>query len=198
MPQNDVELQALLDRLSDWAEALVAGLTPAEQEQAWLASMALLRRTTIDPFFGCPLPVEASFEAALQRLRDAKAGDAVAAEAFDRLVREGYLAAREESLATFTSGLDQSTRLAVTALACFSHSAGGQPPQEAVLQALRVAYDRAHEPDQALAQRSDQLLATALQEVEGSMALRHAVTSFVTGNMRTLEGLLGQDPPPPG
>ncbi len=194
MPKNDVQdevdLQALLARLSDWAEALVADLTPAEQEQAWLASMALLRRTTIDPFFGCPLPVEASFEAALQRLRDAKAGDLVAAEAFDRLVREGYLAAREESLASFTSGLDQATRLAVTALACFSHSTRGQPPQEAVLQALRVAYDRAHEPDPALARRSDQMLATALQEVEGSAALRQAVTSFVTGNMRTLEGLL--------
>jgi hypothetical protein len=191
MPQNDVELQALLDRLRDWAEALVADLTPAEQEQAWLASMALLRRTAIDPFFGSSLPVEASFEAALRRLRDAKSGDPVAADAFGRLVREGYLAAREESLATFTTGLDQSTRLAVTALACFSHNSHGQPPQEAVMQALHLAYDRVNEPDKDLAQRSEQMLAAALQEVEGSSVLRHAVTSFVTRNMRTLDGLLG-------
>jgi tRNA U55 pseudouridine synthase TruB len=192
MPVNDPKLKDMLARLSGWAEKLVAGLTPAEQEQAWLASMALLRRTRVDPFSeASPLPVESSFEAAIERLRASKAGDEDASRTFERLVREGYLAAREESLASFTSDMDQPTRLAVTALACFSHHAHGQPPQEAVMEALRVAYDRDHEPDEALLRRSTHMLATALEEVEGSTVLRHALIKFVSGNMGSLGGLLG-------
>jgi lactam utilization protein B len=135
--------------------------------------------------------VESAFEAAVQRLRAAKGGDEVALLGFGRLVRDWYLAAREESLASFTSDLDQPTRLAVTTLACFAHRTQGQAPEEAVLQALRVAYDRTYDPDEALVERSAQVLAAALQEVEASTALRRQVTRFVTGHMGSLDGLLG-------
>jgi hypothetical protein len=188
---HHVRLDVELDPLGRRAQELVAGLTPSEQEQAWLASMALLRRARADPSITTPLPVESAFEAAVHRLRAAKGGDEVALLGFGRLVREGYLAAREESLASFTADLDQSTRLAVTTLACFAHRTSGQAPEEAVLQALRVAYDRVYDPDQALVERSAQVLAAALQEVEASSALRNQVTRFVTGHMRSLDGLLG-------
>jgi len=191
LPLHHVRLDVELNPLGRRAQELVDGLTPSEQEQAWLASMALLRRARADPSVTAPLPVEAAFDSAIQRLRAAKGGDEVALLGFGRLVREGYLAAREESLASFTADLDQPTRLAVTTLACFAHRTSGQPPEEAVLQALRVAYDRVYDPDEALVERSAQMLAAALQEVAASTALRNQVTRFVTGHMGSLDGLLG-------
>ena len=87
---------SLLEAQPDgWAAPLVAGLTPEERRQVWTASVALRRRP-----FGGPareqLSVECAFEAAAQRLRAAKAGDEASAQAFDRLVREGDLAGRED------------------------------------------------------------------------------------------------------
>ena len=96
------------------------GLSQAEQRQAWLGAKALMRRPAGRPP-SSPLAVESAFEASIQRLRAARAGDELAKMAFSRLVREGHLIDREEGLASFTADLDPSTRLEVAALACFAH-----------------------------------------------------------------------------
>ena len=138
--------------------------------------------------------MESAFEAAVQRLRAARAGDELAAQAFERMVLEGYLADREESLAGFTADLDASTRQEVSALACFAHRQRGLPPPEAVMQALRLAYDRTHHPDPLLRGESARTLEAVLAQVEATPVLRLAVASFVAEHLRTLGGLVDWPP----
>lgn len=176
-------------RLSGWAATLVAGLTQAEQRQAWLASKAILRQTSSRPLTAPPLSVECAFEAAIQRLCAAKAGDEVSAQALERLVRDGYLVDREESLAAFTADLDEATRHEVAALACFAFRQRGQPPREAVLKALRIAFDRVHDPDEAARLRSARTLAAVLEQVKASPELHQAVAGFAADHLRSLDRL---------
>jgi hypothetical protein len=187
---NELKWKQVEDRLQGWASELVKGLSQAEQREAWLGAKALLRRPTGRPP-STPLAVESAFEASIQRLRAAKAGDDLSLMAFLRLVREGYLIDRDESLASFTADLDPSTRLEVAALACFAHRQRHAEPREAVLQALRLAYDCRHHPEQVRRDESAGALRTVLSQVEESPLLRHAVTGFVNSHMRTLDGLLG-------
>lgn len=190
MSPNDAKWLHIQNRLQGWAGSLLAGLSREEQHQAWLAGKALLRRPGGRPLTAPPLTVESAFEAAVQRLRAARAGDELSARAFERLLREGYLADREESLAGFTADLDDPTRREVSALACFAHRQRGAPPREAVVQALRLAYDRAHHPDPALRAESARTLEAVLRQVEASPLLLHSVEDFVAEHMRTLQGFL--------
>jgi hypothetical protein len=187
---NDLKWKQVEAGLQGWAAELVRGLSQAEQRQAWLGAKALLRRPTGRPP-SSPLAVESAFEASIQRLRAGQAGDELAQVAFGRLVREGYLIDRDESLASFTADLDPSTRLEVAALACFAHRQRHAEPREAVLQALRLAYDCRHHPEAARRDESAGALRTVLAQVEESPVLRHAVAGFVNSHMRTLDGLLG-------
>jgi hypothetical protein len=79
----------------------------------------------------------------------------------------------------------------VAALACFAHLQRGLEPREAVIQALRLAYDSAHHPDAALREESVRTLREVVAQVNDSAELHHAVLGFVADHMRTLEGLLG-------
>ena len=189
MSSSERKWRQIEDRLNGWAGALIAGLSQAEQRRAWLGAKALLRRPAGRPP-SSPLAVESAFEASIQRLRAAKAGDELAEMAFARLVREGYLIDREESLAGFSADLDAATRLEVAALACFAHRQRRLEPREAVIQAFRLAYDRLHHPDDALREDSARALREVVAQVDGSPVLRHAVLGFVADHMRTLDGLL--------
>jgi len=189
MSPGDAKWRHVGNRLRGWAASLVEGLTEGEQHRAWLAGKALLRRPDGRPPDASPLSVEAAFEAAVQRLRAGKAGDEVSALAFERLVRQGYLADREESLPGFTADLDLPARQEVSALACILHRRRGTTPRSAVTEALRIAYDRAHHPDPALREESAGTLRAAVERVEASAVLRLAVASFVADHMRTLDGL---------
>jgi hypothetical protein len=189
MPSSERAWRQIEDRLKGWAVGLVAGLTLAEQRQAWLAAKALVRRPT-SRRHSSPLAMESAFEAAVQRLRAAKAGDELSMQAFERLVREGYLIDREESLAGFTADLDSVTRLEVAALGSFAHRERNLEPREAVVQALRLAYDRAHHPVEVQRLESARALHEVLVQVEQSPVLRHSVAGFVADHMRTLDGLL--------
>ncbi len=190
MSANEAKWRHIEDRLSRWAGALVAGLTQDERRLAWLASKALLRRPTDRPLTAPPLTVESAFEAAVQRLHAARGGDDLSELAFRRLVREGYLIDRAESLAGFCADLDASTRLEVASLACFAHQQRGQAPRNAVTQALHLAFDRAHHPEAEVREQSARTLVAVLEQVEASPVLRHAVAGFVSDHMRTLDGLL--------
>jgi hypothetical protein len=190
MTPNEMKWKQIEDRLQGWAAELVRDLSQAEQRQAWLGAKALLRRPSGKPP-SSPLAVESAFEASIQRLRAARGGDELAQMAFTRLVREGYLIDRDESLAGFTADLDASTRLEVAALACFAHRQRKVEPREAVLQALRLAFDCRHHPEQARREESAGTLRAVLAQVEESRVLRHAVAGFVADHMRTLDGLLG-------
>ena len=187
---NERKWRQVEDRLNGWAWAPVAGLSQAERRQAWLGAKALLRRPAGRPP-SSPLAVESAFEASIQRLRAAKGGDELAMLAFARLVREGYLIDREESLAGFSADLDAPTRLEVAALACFAHRQRSLEPREAVLHALRLAYDGLHHPEDARREESIWTLQEVVDQVNGSPVMRHAVLGFVAEHMRTLDGLLG-------
>lgn len=193
MPMSSMEAKwrHIEVRLAGWAAGLVDGLSQAEQRQSWLACKALLRRPSSRPLSAPPLSVECAFEAAVQRLRSARAGDEVAAQAFERLVRDGYLVDREESLASFAADLDEATRLEVAALACFAYRQRGQPPREAIAKALCLAYDRLHDPDEVTRERSARTLDAVLEQVEASPVLRAAVAGFAADHMVSLDGLLG-------
>jgi hypothetical protein len=190
MSSRDAKWRHIENRLDGWAGHLLDGLSREERHQAWLAGKAILRRPGGRPLTAPPLTVESAFEAAVQRLRAARAGDELSERAFDRLLREGYLADREESLAGFTADLDGPTRREISALACFAHRQRGAAPREAVVQALRLAYDRAHHPDPAQRDESARTLEAVLGQVEASPLLRHAVEDFVAEHMRTLHGVL--------
>jgi hypothetical protein len=194
MAPGDAKWRHVESRLAGWAASLIEGLSVEEQRRAWLAAKALLRRPRGRPAAAPPLTVESAFEAAVQRLRAARAGDELAAQAFERMVLEGYLADREESLAGFTADLDASTRQEVSALACFAHRQRGLPPPEAVVQALRLAYDRTHHPDPLLRGESARTLEAVLAQVEATPVLRLAVASFVAEHLRTLGGLVDWPP----
>jgi hypothetical protein len=187
MATTDEKWMQIEARLSGWAAALLDGLTQAERRQAWLASRALVRRPASRSLTAAPLSVESAFEAAVQRLLAARAGDAASGQAFERLVRDGYLADREESLPDFGAGLDPSTRLEVASLACFAHRQRGEETREAVMKALRLAYDRTHHPDEAQREQSAQTLTAVLGQVEASPLLRHAVGGFVADHLRSFE-----------
>jgi hypothetical protein len=190
MSSNDAKWRHIEDRLNGWAGTLVAGLSQAELRLAWLASRALLRRPTGRPLTAPPLTVESAFEASVQRLRAARGGDELSELAFGRLVREGYLLDRAESLAGFCADLDSATRLEVATLACFAHQQRGQAPRNAVTQALHLAFDRAHHPEAEVREQSARTLVAVLEQVEASPVMRHAVAVFVSDHMRTLDGLL--------
>jgi hypothetical protein len=194
MAPGDAKWRHVESRLAGWAASLIEGLSVEEQRRAWLAGKALLRRPRGRPTTAPPLTVESAFEAAVQRLRAARAGDELAAQAFERMVLEAYLADREESLAGFTADLDASTRQEVSALACFAHRQRGLPPPEAVVQALRLAYDRTHHPDPLLRGESARTLEAVLAQVEATPVLRLAVASFVAEHLRTLGGLVDWPP----
>jgi hypothetical protein len=194
MAAGDAKWRHVESRLAGWAAGLIEGLSVEEQRRAWLAGTALLRRPRREPISAPPLTVESAFEAAVQRLRAARAGDELAAQALERMVLEGYLADREESLAGFTADLDASTRQEVAALACFAHRQRGLPPPEAIMQALRLAYDRTHHPDPVLRGESARTLEAVLAQVEATPVLRLAVASFVAEHLRTLGGLVDWPP----
>jgi hypothetical protein len=175
-------------RLAGWAGTLVEGLTQAEQRQAWLACKALLRRPSNRPLNSPPLTMECAFEAAVERLRAARAGDESSAQALERLVRDGYVLDREESLAGFAADLDEALRLEVAALACFAYRQRGEPPREAISRALRLAYDRDHASDEAARQLSARTLSAVLDQVRASPVLRSAVEGFAADHMRSLDG----------
>jgi hypothetical protein len=177
-------------RLSGWAATLVVDLSTAERGQAWLASRALLRRPASQLPSVPPLSVESAFEAAVQRLRAARAGDLRSAEAFERMVRDGYACDRDERLASFSADLDPEGRREVAALACFAHRQRGEPAREAVVRALRLAYDRDHDPDPSLRERSAGTLSGVLEQVAATPALSRAAASFVTAHQQALAGLL--------
>jgi hypothetical protein len=183
MSTMDAKWRHIELRLSGWAGELVEGLTQAEQRQAWLACKALLRRPAGRPPTAPPLSVECAFEAAVERLRAARAGDEVSSQAFERLVRDGYLLDREESLAGFAADLDEAVRLEVAALACFAFRQRGEPPREAISRALRLAYDRDHAADEAARQLSARTLAAVLDQVRASPALKSAVEGFAASHM---------------
>jgi len=190
MSSNERKWRQIEDRLNGWAGALVAGLSQSEQRQAWLGAKALLRRPAGRPP-SSPLAMESAFEASVQRLRAAKGGDELSTMAFARLVREGYLIDREESLAGFGADLDAPARLEVAALACFAHRQRNLEPREAVIQALRLAFDARHHPEAAQREESTLALRKVVAEVNGSPVMRHAVLGFVADHMRTLDGLPG-------
>jgi hypothetical protein len=194
MAPGDAKWRHVDSRLAGWAASLIEGLGVEDRRRAWLAAKALLRRPRRERITALPLTVESAFEAAVQRLRAARAGDELAAQAFERMVLEGYLADREESLAGFTADLDASTRQEVSALACFAHRQRGLPPPEAVVQALRLAYDRTHHPDPLLRGESARTLEAVLAQVEATPVLRLAVASFVAEHLRTLGGLVDWPP----
>jgi hypothetical protein len=194
MAAGDAKWRHVESRLAGWAASLIEGLSVEDQRRAWLAGTALLRRPRDRPTTAPPLTMESAFEAAVQRLRAARAGDELAAQAFERLVLEGYHADREESLAGFTADLDASTRQEVAALACFAHRQRGLPPPEAVTHALRLAYDRFHHPDLVLRGESARTLEAVLAQVETTPVLRLAVASFVASHLRTLGGLVDWPP----
>jgi len=190
MSSSERKWKQVEDRLHGWAAILVEGLSQAEQRRAWLGAKALLRRPAGRPP-SSPLAVESAFEASVQRLRAAKGGDELSMMAFARLVREGYLIDREESLAGFGADLDAPTRLEVAALACFAHRQRSLEPREAVLQALRLAFDALHHPEDAQREESTRALREVVAQVNGSPVMRHAVLGFVADHMRTVDGLLG-------
>jgi hypothetical protein len=187
---NDAKWKQLADRLGGWAAALVAGLNEADRRLAFLAAQGLRRRPTGRTPDASRLSTECALEAVLQRLLAARGGDREAAQAYERLVREGYVAHREESMDGFAAGLDGPARLEVAALACQAHRQGRLPPREAVTQALRVAFDRAHHPEVALRTEAARTLAGVGQQVELSPALRQAVFGFVAAHLGDLDGLL--------
>ena len=170
------------DLLKGLARPLVAGLSQAELRQAWLAAQALLRRPASRSTPS--LSPESAFEAALQRLRAGRSGEAPAVQAWERLLREGYRLDREESLAGFAADLDEDTRREVAALACFAHLQRQVEPREAVVQALRLGNDRAHHPDPVVRDESDRTLRSVVTQVEASPALRHALAGFVAEHLQ--------------
>jgi hypothetical protein len=177
------------DRLKGWATPLIAGLTRADLREAWMAAQALQRRpaSRTTP----SLSPESAFEAALQRLQAARSGGGPAVQAWERLLREGYRLDREESLAGFTADLDGAAWDELAALACFAHRERGLEPREAVIQALRLGYDRALHPDPAVRDESDRTLRSVVAQVGASPAMRQAVAGFAAVHMRPLEGLAG-------
>lgn len=188
---SDETWKEIEELLGGWAAPLVAGLDDTDRHQLWLATKALLRRQAGGPGLAARLSVESAFEAALQRLRGARAGDERSQQAFGRLVTEGYLLDREDRLADFVARLDRRSSLAVSALACLAHRQRALAPAEAVRQARRIAFDRDHHPELLARDQAGATLRTVLSQLERSASLQRSVRDFVTAHLGRPERLVG-------
>ena len=187
---TDAKWKHLEDCLGSRGTELLAGLSEAERHQAWLATKALLRRPAGRARASPLLTAESAFEAAIQRLRAARAGDAASELAFGRLVREGYEADREECLGGLAAGLDRRAWQEVSGLAFLAYRQGRVSPRDAITQALRVAFDRDRHPEPTVRAESVRTLTAVGKQLEVSPGLGQDAAGFVLDHLGDLDGLL--------